>query len=85
MLLSIFTAWQADVGHRRMQPVPPRQRHGPLTGTDGGRGNTGHAAHPMQRLLKKYYLFSKKLLYLVDDIFWHMDFNSADRQEKVTI
>ena len=38
-----------------------------------------------QRLLKKYYLFNKKLLYLVDDIFWHMGFNSADRQEKVVI
>ena len=22
LILSIFTAWQADVGHRRMQPVP---------------------------------------------------------------
>ena len=25
------------------------------------------------------------LLYLVDDIFWHMGFNSADRQEKFVI
>ena len=25
------------------------------------------------------------LLYLVDDIVWHMGFNSADRQEKVAI
>ena len=42
-----------------------------------------YAVRPMQRLLKKYSLFNKKLLYLVDDIFWH--FNSADRQEKVVI
>ena len=28
-----------------------------------------YAVRPTQRLLKKYYLFNKKLLYLVDDIF----------------
>ena len=38
-----------------------------------------------QRLLKKYYLFNKRILYLVDDIWWYMGFNSADRQEEVVI
>ena len=44
-----------------------------------------YAVRLTQRLLKKYYLFNKKLLYLVDDMFWQMGFNSADRQEKAVI
>jgi hypothetical protein len=29
------------------------------------------------------YLFNEKMLHLVDDIFWHLGFKSAEHAEKV--
>jgi len=31
------------------------------------------------------YLFNKKMLHLVDDIFWNMGFHNSERQDKVPI
>jgi hypothetical protein len=31
----------------------------------------------------KLYLFNEKMLHLVDDIFWHLGFKSAEHAEKV--
>ena len=35
------------------------------------------------RIIKKLFLFNKKLIHLVDDIFWHMGFHNSMKQEAV--
>jgi len=33
---------------------------------------------------EKWFLFNEKMVHLVDDIFWHLGFRSAEHADKVT-
>jgi hypothetical protein len=37
----------------------------------------------MRKKVTTLYLFNEKMLHLVDDIFWHLGFKSAEHAEKV--
>ena len=36
-----------------------------------------------EKRTQKYYLFNKKLIHLIDDIFWQMGFHNSVKQETV--